>query len=414
MSRFVLSALSMKDLFEKSIMRIRLRFIVGFLLGLFFSSNLCTPGSVASTDEDSRPVYNAFSKINTAKQKEELVRIFSDRIKKSENLFYTLDSTLRFRSYKDGKVGDSIGPFVKGNFSQWIYGDIYRLDIESFTPDRNEPEQWVSVVYDLREGIATGKFEQKNLSNKVFGRIGTEQDPLSANNHYMCWLSDSFCNSDTSQYLSKNTYIFPYLLKHVDEWKIVLLEEERKVKLDVNYLPDFNLKSVRGKRTLILDPEKNFLPLNIESKWEGADENDKKMWREEKVEVEKSKQLGEIWMPVELTTSIYASSVPESLSVMSMKINDIAFGSVTKKDVTLIFPEGAEVVDAIRGISYKTDANGNPIQSTVEALYGLDPSQVKMPGSEPSRRINYIFMILGIGMIIVALYLQFKKRFASA
>jgi LPXTG-motif cell wall-anchored protein len=84
-------------------------------------------------------------------------------------------------------------------------------------------------------------------------------------------------------------------------------------------------------------------------------------------------------------------------------------GKVTKGDVTMKFPIGTEVTDAIQGISYKTDVDGEPIESTIQPLYGLDPSQVKLP-EPPKRKINIVFIVAGSLLIITALYLYFKKR----
>jgi LPXTG-motif cell wall-anchored protein len=90
------------------------------------------------------------------------------------------------------------------------------------------------------------------------------------------------------------------------------------------------------------------------------------------------------------------------------------YGKVTKKDVTLTFPEGTEVTDAINGISCTTDANGNSIESTIEALYGLAPSQVKMPGQKPNRTWNYALIVLGLLMMGTGVYLYFDKRRRNA
>jgi LPXTG-motif cell wall-anchored protein len=91
------------------------------------------------------------------------------------------------------------------------------------------------------------------------------------------------------------------------------------------------------------------------------------------------------------------------------KVKDISFGKVSATDTDFKYPEGTDVVDAIKGVHYKTDANGEPIESTIEPLYGLDPSQVKLP-EPPKRKINIVFIVAGILLIVTAIYLHFKKR----
>ncbi|MDR0704007.1 MAG: LPXTG cell wall anchor domain-containing protein [Planctomycetaceae bacterium] len=103
------------------------------------------------------------------------------------------------------------------------------------------------------------------------------------------------------------------------------------------------------------------------------------------------------------------SLVPDTFSISKVNIHEIEYDKVTPNNITLLFPENTTVTDAIKGISYKTDANGEAIESTIEPLYGLDPSQVKLP-EPPKRNINIIFIVAGIVLIVTALYLQFKKR----
>jgi hypothetical protein len=83
---------------------------------------------------------------------------------------------------------------------------------------------------------------------------------------------------------------------------------------------------------------------------------------------------------------------------------------VNKKDISITFPEGTYVVDSMSGIAYKTDANGEAIQSTIEPLYCLDPSKVQMPEEKPNRTWNDVLIILGLAMIGYSAYLQIKNE----
>ncbi|MDR2440014.1 MAG: LPXTG cell wall anchor domain-containing protein, partial [Planctomycetaceae bacterium] len=169
------------------------------------------------------------------------------------------------------------------------------------------------------------------------------------------------------------------------------------------------VQSQKGEITLFLDPNKYFIPVQGTLRGDVLLEDGRKIWREETFEVEESKLINDIWMPFQLTIRVRTSIRPDFISVTNIVITEMEQGKVTKKDVTFHFPEGTEVTDAIKGVSYKTDANGKPIESTIQPLYGLDPSHVKLP-EPPKRKINIVFIVAGILLIVTALYLQFRKR----
>ena len=381
------------------------------LLTIMVAPMTITLSPLTFSDDTQMSKIELFSRLPEKEQKNDLLEVFSHRLTLAKNLKYHLELEVDFHNFRDGKVGEKTGPTFKKNYTHYQFNDSYRMDMELFLPNKAVPTQQVSTFYDSINGVNMGLFKADEMKDRFFGRIDSKQDHAISENHYRAWLQDSWFAEDM---LNKNAFIFPYLIEHVKLWEITSPVENNYVQITVPYKsPWVSVSNSDGNRVILLDPEKNFMPIKGVSRWDGLSGDNEKRWWEEKFSVDESLLINDVWMPTSLWESINASSAPEVLTISKMRIKEIEHGKLKGQDLKFVFPEGTEVTDAINGISYKTDANGNPIQSTVEALYGLDPSQVKMPGSEPSRRINYIFMILGIGMIIVALYLQFKKRFAS-
>jgi len=139
------------------------------------------------------------------------------------------------------------------------------------------------------------------------------------------------------------------------------------------------------------------------------------IWRERSFFVEESQLVSHVWMPTTLKTIAQSSALGDVFSTRKVKISDMSHGTVTESDVSLTFPEGTEVTDAIEGISYKTDASGNAIPSTMEYLYDFDPSHAAMPLPESKdRTVNYVLIVIGIVLILIALYMMLHQRRRNA
>ena len=353
-----------------------------------------------------------FLSMTLVQQKEELAKVFKHRVKLAENVSFHVDNVLEVRKIVGGNPGEILGT-VKKNFTHWQMGGSFKVEAEVYPHVKIDPIQYITMSWDANEGVFMNFLEVDPSTHLVYGRLDVSHDPaINSNKYFLSWLNNGIL--DTSQ--GGVRYIFPYLLACQDMWKITAPFELDKILVSVPFSRDYDIES-EGYYNVVLDPEKNYFPISGSLRHDGKfTQLDKVVttFRSERFEVLESEQVGGVWMPVELYTFFTTSTNPEICNVNIAKIRQIQFGKVSPSDLKIKFPEGTSVVDVISGISYKVDASGKPIQSTIQPLDGLDPSQVKMPGSEPSRRINYIFMILGVGMIIVALYLQFKKRFASA
>jgi hypothetical protein len=306
---------------------------------------------------------------------------------------------------------------------QWLLEDAYRIATKTLDPTDDH-----KVVQDYQSSFSKPKGEMRGISNdpyggvtetKFFGRIDTVQDLAVMENLFLSWLSDKFVTSETRMIKFDDFYLFPFLLRWRNSWEIVLLPDEQLVKILLSFdepLPFGEDRATHqvGRKTLVLDPQKGFLPVQIDTFWEELPKPPGSMYRTDKCTVEESGMFDSFWVPTVLKYEILESSSLEGLdqiNVYSLNISDIEFGTVKQSDVEIVFPEGTEVVDAINGISYKTDDRGEPVESTIEPLYGLDPLQVDLP--RPKKKymvIRYVLLIIGTALILRGLYKMFQKR----
>ena len=301
--------------------------------------------------------------------------------------------------------------FCKNNIHHWQRNGSYKIIDEFFDTDASLPTNINTYCYDGDEGIASGTGQTSNFPDQMFGRIDSTQNPAVSLNEYLCWLQNMWFPE--SVLLKKGSFIFPALLEQKESWKITAPYENDKILLTAPFFPDNTdwYATYSGSQEIVIDPEKKFMPIFIEKRWV-ADFKEFKQSRlkHEIIRVEDSCLEGGMWMPTQLTVHTLTSEGGKKISFTQLNVVGIQHGGVTAKDVELIFPDNTRVVDVNSGTSYMTNADGKPIEATVDPLHGLDPTKIKMPGTQTDRKLNYIFMIFGLGMIVVALYLQFKKR----
>ncbi|GHT24367.1 hypothetical protein FACS189419_09290 [Planctomycetales bacterium] len=389
-----------------------IRFIIVLVLSATFTLDCLFADEIPS-----RSNYDAFAALPPEKQKEELIKLFKERVEKSQNMYYHLEETTRFRKKENGKEGaylegDGYGQ-GRTDCTHWLCDNSYRMKMERYHPGSDTPNEWLDSMYDGGEGVNRVTALLIEPKKRIFGRIDTQQDPPVLNTYYWRVLTDKFHNKnsvDSSVLLAKNSYLFPHFIENQKSLQVTLLPEQGKVQAEVDYIADYSFEECAGKRTFILDPEKGFLPVSSLCRYDGIYLRGSKTWREEKLIVEEAKLVSGIWMPIRLTFTTSADPVPEQFAEIEINVKDISFGTVTKKDVELQFPEGTEVVDAIEGIAYKTDANGKPIEATIEPLYGFDPKGVAEIPEKKYPVANYIFIGAGLLLIGVALYLIYKER----
>ncbi|MDR1962603.1 MAG: hypothetical protein LBQ50_02360 [Planctomycetaceae bacterium] len=325
----------------------------------------------------------------------------------AENLFYRSENRAEICQNNNGAPGERIGDsFSQRHFAHWQLKNDYQYDIEFFEPPKEEPLMWATANWNAQEGECKNIVKNESLG-RVFGRVDTKFDEaVLPNDAYTFWLQGG-----SSESYPQPHYMFLHFLEHQDDWNIVTPFEDNKIQISVNFTPKSKKSSdLSGKGNIItvIDPEKNYMPVRGNIRGDITLSNGNSIWWMVEFIVQQSElKNNDIWMPVLLKTIASSNVQSHAVTVATFKITEMKQGKVTKSDVTFQFPEGTEVIDAIKGVSYKTDANGEPIESTIQALYGLDPSQVKLP-ELPKRKINIFFIVIGILMIVTALYVLVK------
>ncbi|MDR2755319.1 MAG: hypothetical protein LBC20_06395 [Planctomycetaceae bacterium] len=383
---------------------------VGYLTWFILLIFLIAQSFILANNKESQfTKFESFKELDSVKQRLLLKQVFEQYLTFSHNLSYKIEVISEFRKYSSDSAGELIESPTRKTFSYKVFQNKFKLDIEYFSSD-NKITEISSVFYDRDEGEGRSVSQLAGqLENNYFGRIDTIQNPIVVGNDYQHWLNDTFHDETLNPFVDKNSYLFPWLLNNQDQWQITLLHEQRSIQIHVPYKPNFELDTIDGMRKLILDPEKGFMPIEGESRWNGSFKNGIKIYREEKFEVKESNLIDNVWMPLVLIESTHSSSAPEQICVSKIKIIEIEHGQLIDEDMAFKFPKDTRVTDAIKGIFYKTDVNGEPVESTIQPLYGLDPSQVKLP-EPPKRKINVVFIVTGILLIVTALYIHFKKR----
>ncbi len=354
-----------------------------------------------------------FSNLDFDEQKKELAQCFEKRINFAKNLSYRSEILGEKCENANGVVGKSVpGTQSKKVFMHWQRDNDFRCDIEFFEDRNLGAVQWSTSYWDSKEGVCRNFLKNKDL-DRTFGRVDTVLNPaILRNDSFSFWLQGG-----STETFPIPPYLFPHLLGCRDAWEIIAPFQESKVQLVAPYDAGKKYKTAitnTGKITLVLDPSKNYMPESGIIRGDVTLQNGGTPWREEKFEVQESLLCGDVWMPTLIKTSLRTSaSRTGQFSVDTIRITEIDQGSVAKSDVTVKFPEGAEITDAVDGIAYDIDAQGNPVEATIQPLYGLDPSKVNLPPSKVASRARPVFIIAGlllIGFALWKMYYDRKKR----
>jgi len=365
--------------------------------------------------------YSGFVALPLSEQRAVVAERFATWLEVTQNMRYTNTETVTFSNTNRDFQGSN--PQFRAIHHHWLYGDAYRMATQILDPDgSSRVVQDYQSAFNKRSGEMRGTYSgfPIGIAGTLFGRIDTVQDQTVMDNSFWTWLTDGFVSNETRHVLFDDAYLFPFLLRRQNSWEFVLLDEERHVALFVPFESEFPFQGDTrqvGHKTLILDPQRNFMPVQIDAHWEELPEPPGHMFKTERYIIEESAKFGSIWVPTTLRYELLASSSLEGLeqvNVHTLRITNVEFGTVEQSDVEIIFPAGTEVVNAVEGVFYTTDARGEPIPSTIEYLYGLDPSHPSMQLPEPpSRGINIALIVIGIVLIAIGLYIHFRKRYAT-
>ena len=361
--------------------------------------------------------YEQFASSDANSQRNILVKAFEERITHAKNLYYQSTVTLEVRKNIDGKESETVeNSRVENVYSHWQLNDDYRMEVEIFRAESHDPIQIVSIQWNAKDGILKNFGKFKRVEGRIFGRIDTQFDPVIFLNDYVTyWLQGGA--TETGPVVVVPPYLFPCLLENVAKWDIVCLPEVKMVQLHFEFEPLYpmGIEDRTSAGTLVLDPSKNFMPVEgrVRTSFIGGGEE---RWKTEDFLVETSQLVSHVWMPTTLKTIAQSEALGDVFSTRKVKISGMSHGTVTESDVSLTFPEGTEVTDTINGIAYKTDVHGNPIESTIEPLFDLEPSRADVPLQQPkntgntARTISNVSIVIGIVIILYVLYLMYMKR----
>jgi hypothetical protein len=388
----------------------------GFWLSLLGVAILGFLGQRIFGSEDREPISMSaeeFSRLALADQRALLARVFQHRLDHAHNIYYELES--RYQAYENhnGEPGKA-DPGAAGSrvqYRHWRLGNSYRMDRNAYrSVESQEVVEWVSFGFNGGEGVGRGRVqlyehqgEKKTL--RAFGRIDTQQDTLTLD-RYIFWLD--------GVYPDEETYLFRYLLRCAPELEIKVPVADGKVQLVVGWKPGKPIYAKRpGKRTLLLDPQRGFLPVRVESRVDdGVDEHGKHLWWAGTLTVDQSKLVGDVWMPTIVTDRTSSCALPEVLSCVVFRVSQIEQGRVKPADLEVPFTKGMQVVDAIKDVTYFTDEKGNPL-GKITPLRGSPGAAVPLKASK-SWIWRWSIGLVGLGFVLTcAALLRFRGRKAK-
>ena len=114
-------------------------------------------------------------------------------------------------------------------------------------------------------------------------------------------------------------------------------------------------------------------------------------------------------MPKGLQFRETANTLRGEIIIFTTTVDRIEQGNVTPADVKITFPKGCEITDAISGDAYTIGADGKPIKSTIEPLYGTD--EISLP---PEKRSITGYIITLISILLIACifgYIHIRKNY---
>ena len=346
-----------------------------------------------------------FRQLSAAEQRALLAALFQRRLELAKNIHVASTSSCDLHKYLDGQIGEKVTSTYFDRFRLWRLNNSYRMDSETYK-DRGAPDpaQTVSSAFYADEGFGRYTVRQHHMKAGV-GRIDTAHDPIVESNRYAYWLDGDFPH--------KEFYLFRYLLDHREEWGVEAAAEGDAVTLTVPWQPWFSDKPL-GERRFLLDPQKGFLPVQGHSRWDRTLGNGKPSWRVEDFVVEESQLVGDVWMPTKLREEVWASSVADQIAVYEIEASDFKVGTVTAEDLHVAFTEGMDIVDAVKGVNYIADANGNPagpVKPVLGAPLAKPPEQGE---AATSRRYAVTLISAGVFVCLVAwLWLRQRRRRAG-
>ncbi|MGO9112544.1 MAG: M56 family metallopeptidase [Thermoguttaceae bacterium] len=298
-----------------------------------------------------------FSRLSAADQRSLLVHVFQRRLEQSHNLYYEVEESWKFYENHNGELGTprKDNPESRCRYRHWRLRDSFRVDQKRYeNPNDAEPSYCSSCGLNSAEGVARNTGIDLRGKTPPHGQVQYPY-PDDCSDRYIYW----FDRKDPRPNPILGEYLFPYLISHQEQFDIKSPIAGGKVQLTVPWQPWWTTKP-GGKREYILDPEKGFLPVRCDSRWDDATlVRGKPQWRIEKLAVGESRLVGDVWMPTKLTDETIVSHMSDMIAVCEMKVSRVEPGTVRPGDLFVPFTGGMQIHDTIEGVTYVTDAAGN-------------------------------------------------------
>jgi hypothetical protein len=313
----------------------------------------------------------AFGRLSAAEQRALLVRVYRQRLEQSHNLFYEVEEIQRGYKNDHGKPGKPSNniPSYRWIYRHWRLGESFRGEQEWFDKITDAaPASCSSHVFNAAEGVARNTSIDKTGKSPSQGQV---QYPISDGGGamYRYWFEQK--GDEHSEII--DDYIFSSLIRHQDQFEIKAPVADGKVQLTIPWQLSF-MKKPGGKRVFVLDPQKAFLPIRSESRWDDLTfVRGKPEWRMERFEVQESRLVGGVWLPTKVKHEEANSVMRDNIAVHDVKVLRVEPGAVKPSVFFLPFTVGMEVADTIEGATYVADAQGNPVNPKVNPDWKSPP-----------------------------------------
>ncbi|MBN1394859.1 MAG: M48 family metalloprotease [Pirellulales bacterium] len=315
-------------------------------------------GDEAKKDQPVSMSADEFMRLTPTERRDLLVRVFQHRLEQADNLYYKTEQLFEVRKNNNGSPGELLEDKPESRFvyRHWRLNDSCRLDKDAYnTPDDAKPNYKRTVGVNAEEGLAR-VVTIRDVGERRPSAVVVYPKNLYSGDHYIFWL-DHKLPQIKELASSTGEPLFPYLIRHKDEFKFEPAGD--LIRLSVPWQPWWAEKP-GGMQVCLLDPQKGFLPVKCDSRWNGKTDDGKPLSCEGYHTVKECRLVGDVWMPVKISMRSEISFAPEEIYICEINVLQIEHGEVEPSDLMVPFSEGMKIVDTVEGISYTSDAQGKP------------------------------------------------------
>jgi beta-lactamase regulating signal transducer with metallopeptidase domain len=291
----------------------------------------------------------AFGRLSDAGQRDLLAKAFRQHLEQGRNLFYETEQIYRaFESdnREPGKPAKKFDPYHRYLYRCWQLGNSHKTEVLQYDdPKQTDFASYSADAENAQEGL--GRYAMIYRRGEETHLQGQVVYPYRRNNDERFHTFPS--PDDLMSCSGSQQYFFEYLASNRDKFEIKSPVSEDKVQLIVPWHG--------SKQVFLLDPQKGFLPIRFEARFDiPATKDGEGFWFEVKLEVQESRLVDNVWMPVKMET--LSPSSQGIMVIRQTRVLRTACGSVTPADLLLPFTKGMQVADVIEGITYTADAQG--------------------------------------------------------